>query len=68
MIQKDPRLTGVTDADLEEQFRLAMRIRDETDRAHRAILEIRSMREQLKQRGNRSVHRRARGAGSSEAR
>jgi hypothetical protein len=50
LIQKDPRLTDVTDADLQEQFRLAIRIRDETDRAHRAILEIRSIREQLKQR------------------
>jgi hypothetical protein len=50
VIEKDPRLTDVSEADLQEQFRLAMRIRDETDRAHRAVLEIRSIREQLKQR------------------
>ena len=49
-IEKDPRLTDVSDADLREQFRLAIEIRDETDRAHRAVLEIRSIREQLKQR------------------
>jgi hypothetical protein len=49
-IQKDPRLTDVTDADLQEQFRLAIQIRDQTDRAHRAILEIRSIKEQWKQR------------------
>ena len=49
-IQKDPRLTDVSDADLHEQFRLAMQIRDETDRAHRSLLEIRSIREQLRQR------------------
>ena len=48
-IEKDPRLTDVSDADLREQFRLAMQIRDETDRAHRAVLEILSLREQLKQ-------------------
>jgi hypothetical protein len=49
-IEKDPRLTDVSDADLQEQFRLAMQIRDQTDRAHRSVLEIRSIREQLKQR------------------
>jgi hypothetical protein len=49
-IGKDPRLSDVSDADLDEQFRLAMKIRDETDRAHRSVLEIRSIREQLKQR------------------
>ena len=50
LIEKDPRLTDVTDNDLREQFTLAMQIRDQTDRAHRAILEIRSLRDQLKQR------------------
>ena len=49
-IEKDLRLTEVSDADLLEQFRLAMQIRDETDRAHRSVLEIRTIREQLKQR------------------
>jgi len=43
-------LTDVTDADLQEQFRLAIQIRDETDRAHRAVLRIRSIEDQLKQR------------------
>ena len=50
LIEKDPRLTDVNEADLHEQFRLAMQIRDQTDRAHRGVLEIRSIREQLKQR------------------
>ncbi|HTB14783.1 MAG TPA: hypothetical protein VK752_24590 [Bryobacteraceae bacterium] len=50
VIAKDPRLTDVTDDDLREQFQLAMKIRDETDRAHRAILQIRSIGDQLKQR------------------
>jgi photosystem II stability/assembly factor-like uncharacterized protein len=54
IIRRDPRLTEVSDADLQEQFRLAMAIRDETARAHGAILKIRSIREQLKQRAQAS--------------
>lgn len=50
-IRRDPRLTDVTDADLQQQFRLAMQIRDETGRAHEAILKIHSIDDQLKQRG-----------------
>jgi hypothetical protein len=49
-IRRDPRATDLTDADLEEQFRLAMAIQNETERAHGAILQVRSIREQLKQR------------------
>ena len=49
-VRRDPRLTDVSDADLQAQFQLAMRIRDETARAHGAILEIRSIREQVVQR------------------
>jgi photosystem II stability/assembly factor-like uncharacterized protein len=49
-VRRDPRLTDVTDADLQSQFQLAMRIRDETARAHGAIVEIRSIREQVNQR------------------
>jgi hypothetical protein len=49
VVDKDPRLSDISDADLHEQFRLAMQIRDQTDRAHRGVLEIRSIREQLKQ-------------------
>jgi hypothetical protein len=49
VIEKDPRLTDVSEADLQEQFRLAIEIRDQTDRAHRGVLKIRSLREQLQQ-------------------
>jgi hypothetical protein len=49
-IHRDRRLTDVSDADLQAQFQLAMRIRDETARAHGAIGEIRSIREQVNQR------------------
>ena len=42
-IRKDPRLTAITDDDLQEQFRLAMRIRDETSRVHQAVIQIRAI-------------------------
>jgi hypothetical protein len=50
VIQRDPRLTDVSDSDLQEQFRLATEIRDETGRAHQAVIDIRSIKEQLGQR------------------
>jgi hypothetical protein len=46
-IRRDPRLTDVTDADLQAQFDLAIAIRDATARANSAILQIRSIRQQL---------------------
>ena len=42
-----PNLTDVTDADLQAQFDLAIAIRDATARANSAILQIRSIRQQL---------------------
>jgi len=63
VVQKDPRLTEISDADLREQFGLAMQIRDQTDRAHRGVLKIRSIREQLEQKaqaaGDPSITQRA---------
>jgi photosystem II stability/assembly factor-like uncharacterized protein len=47
VIRRDPRLTDVTDADLQAQFRLAMDIRDETSRAHGAVIHIRLIQQQL---------------------
>ncbi len=46
----DPRLAGVTTADLVEQFELASRIRDETSRANEAVIQIRDVRLQLEDR------------------
>ncbi len=46
----DPRLKGVTHADLEEQFQLASKIRDKTSAANDAVIEIRSVRDQLEER------------------
>jgi hypothetical protein len=58
VVTRNPRLADVTDADLQEQFRLAIQIRDATDRAHRAILQIRDERA--------AVNRRAQAAGRAE--
>ncbi|HKK27860.1 MAG TPA: FlgD immunoglobulin-like domain containing protein [Gemmatimonadota bacterium] len=46
----DPRLEGVTAADLRAQFELASKIRDATDLAHRAVIQVRSLRRQLVER------------------
>jgi photosystem II stability/assembly factor-like uncharacterized protein len=48
-IRRDPRLT-TGDADLREQFKLAMAIRDETSRAHEAVIRIRSLKTQAEKR------------------
>ena len=49
-ILKDPRLTGVTQAELEEQFRLAMQIRDRVSQADSAVLLVRGIRQQVDER------------------
>ena len=46
----DPRLEGVTDAELEEQFEFARRIRDRTSAANEAVIQIRDVRAQLEER------------------
>ena len=46
----DPRLIGVTTADLVEQFELAKAIRDQTSRANEAVIQIRDVRLQLEDR------------------
>jgi hypothetical protein len=49
-IRRDPRIVGVTDADLREQFALASKINERTDEANRAVIQIRSIRDQLQNR------------------
>jgi len=44
---RNPKLAGVTDSDLQEQFRLAIQLRDETTHAHRIVIAARSLREQI---------------------
>jgi photosystem II stability/assembly factor-like uncharacterized protein len=49
-LQRDPRIPGVTDADLREQFRLAMDIARKTSEAHEAVVKIRALYKELDQR------------------
>ncbi len=48
----DPRLKddGVSEADLLEQFRLSMRVRDKVSEANQAVIDIRNIRDQVTQR------------------
>jgi hypothetical protein len=49
-LMRDPRVTAVTDADLQSQFELARRIRDKESDANGAIVGIRALRAQLRER------------------
>lgn len=49
-VLKDPRLTEVTQVDFDEQFRLALAIRDKTSEAHQAVIRIRELRRQVDER------------------
>jgi photosystem II stability/assembly factor-like uncharacterized protein len=53
-IRMDPRLKGVTEADLQEQFELSLNIRDKTSAANEAVIQIRDLRDQIKDRLDRS--------------
>jgi len=48
----DPRLAaaGITEADLLEQFRLSLRVRDKVSQANQAVIDIRNLRDQINQR------------------
>jgi hypothetical protein len=49
-IKRDPRLTNVSDEDLAEQFKLAMQVRDKTSEANEAVILIRELKKQIKER------------------
>lgn len=44
---KDPRLVDVSDEDLQKQFDLALKIRNEEDKANTTVIEIRALKAQL---------------------
>jgi hypothetical protein len=50
LVERNPRLAGVTDSDLREQFLLAIEIRDQLSHAHRMVIAIRSVKEQMAKR------------------
>jgi photosystem II stability/assembly factor-like uncharacterized protein len=47
VVMKDPRLTGVTDADLAEQFKLAIEVRDKTTEANEMVIRIREIKKNI---------------------
>src|SRR5690606_8705670 len=61
----DPRLTAVTQADLEEQFRFAMQIRERTSEANEAVLLIRGVKSQIDDRVGKANDERIASAGEA---
>ncbi|MEO1261557.1 MAG: glycosyl hydrolase [Bacteroidota bacterium] len=49
-IEMDPNLKGISEADLQEQFDLAMKIRDKTTAANEAVIDIRNTKNQINDR------------------
>ena len=64
-LRRSPVLTGVTDADLEAQFKLAMQIRDRVSEANDAVLRLRGMKAQIKERMEKAKDRRVSAAGEA---
>jgi hypothetical protein len=64
-IRKDPRLTNVPDADLVEQFDLAMKVRDKTSEANQMVILIRDVKKQITERSEKSRDRAVIDAGRS---
>ena len=50
VVERNPWIEGVTDEDLVAQYEFGVRIRDEVDRANRAVIEIRRVRGELEER------------------
>ena len=49
-VRRNPWIEGVTDEDLVAQYEFGVRVRDEVDRANRAVIEIRRVKGELKER------------------
>ena len=54
IVRIDPRLTGVSEKDLQQQFDLAMKIRDTTSEANQAVILIREIKKQSKDRAEKA--------------
>ena len=50
VVERNPWIEGVTDEDLVAQYEFGVRIRDQVDRANRAVIEIRRVKGQLEER------------------
>ena len=54
IVKMDPRLSGITEKNLQEQFDLAMKIRDKTSEANQAVIDIREIKKQAKDRADKA--------------
>jgi photosystem II stability/assembly factor-like uncharacterized protein len=66
-LKKDPRLPGITEADLVEQFNLAMKVRDKTSEANEMVILIRQIKRQIKDRSEKASDQSITAAGESLA-
>jgi photosystem II stability/assembly factor-like uncharacterized protein len=64
-VRKDPRLTEVTQADLQAQFELAIRVRDKVSEANEAVILIRGIKSQVDERTAAANDRRITSAGEA---
>jgi photosystem II stability/assembly factor-like uncharacterized protein len=57
IVEKDPRIDAVTVADLNEQFKLALQVRDKTTEANEMVITIRELKRQMddRQKGDASL-------------
>ena len=53
-VLKDSRLTQISDADLQEQFKLAAQVRDKVSEADQMVIQIRGIQKQLKDRAEKA--------------
>ncbi|WP_206106121.1 hypothetical protein [Olivibacter sp. XZL3] len=51
-VRLDPRLTDITEADIQKQFELAMQIRNEVSKANQAVIDIRAIKDKIKKQSN----------------
>jgi hypothetical protein len=63
VIRPHPEFTHVSEGDLQKQFDLAIQIRDRTSDANQAVIDIRELKTQIKDRLEKSKNRRLREAG-----
>ena len=62
-VKRNPRYTDVTDADLQAQFDMAIKIRDKVSEANQAVIDIRNVKAQVADRLRKSADARLKKAG-----
>jgi photosystem II stability/assembly factor-like uncharacterized protein len=65
LITRNTAVAGITDADLQQQFELAKQINDKVTVANEAVLRIRSLKDQISNRTDKSTDHRLKAAGQA---